>query len=652
MRLAASIAVALPVIGAASAQGFPPPVMGVTVVKSKYDENVKITYKENDICETTEGVRSFTGHVHLPPDNDYFGVYQNYSINTFFWFFEAREDPKNAPLSIWLNGGPGSSSMIGLFQENGPCWINDDSKSTTNNSFSWNNRVNMLYIDQPNQVGFSYDELTNITYSTINDTISVADFSSGVPAQNLSTLVGTGSSQKPWATANNTVNAARSIWHFAQVWFQEFPEHKPNNNKISIWTESYGGRYGPSFASYFQEQNEKIKNHTITKEGEMHILNLDTLGVINGCIDLMFQAESYAEFPYNNTYGITAYTKEKRDAIIRDIHRPDGCFDKLAKCREAAKEGDPHFYSNNATVNAICAEANSDCDKYLMEPFQEANLGYYDIAHPLQDPFPPPFFKGFLSQSSVLSDMGSPVNFSHYSQAVGKSFHGVGDYARPDVRGFTGDIAYLLESGVKVALVYGDRDYICNWLGGEQVSLGLNYTGTEAFRKAGYADVKVNSSYVGGLVRQHGNFSFTRVFEAGHEVPGYQPETSLKIFERIMFNKDIATGELDIAQKQDYGTTGTESTFQVKNEIPPSPEPTCYLLSADGTCTPEQLNAIENGTAVVENYIIKSPAASKGNPPPTTTSSPTASPTAGSAMLKAPVAMLAISALTVLAFYL
>ncbi|GBF61418.1 carboxypeptidase S1 homolog A [Trichophyton mentagrophytes] len=652
MRFAASIAVALSVIGAASAQGFPPPVEGVTVVKSKFDENVKITYKENDICETTEGVRSFTGHVHLPPDDNDFGVYRNYSINTFFWFFEAREDPKNAPLSIWLNGGPGSSSMIGLFQENGPCWINDDSKSTTNNTFSWNNKVNMLYIDQPNQVGFSYDELTNITYSTINDTVYVADFSNGVPAQNLSTLVGTGSSQNPWATANNTVNAARSIWHFAQVWFQEFPEHKPNNNKISIWTESYGGRYGPSFASYFQEQNEKIKNHTITEEGEMHILNLDTLGIINGCIDLMFQAESYAEFPYNNTYGITAYTKEKYDAIIHDIHRPDGCFDKLAKCREAAKEGDPQFYSNNATVNAICADASSSCDNYLMDPYQETNLGYYDIAHPLQDPFPPPFYKGFLSQSSVLSDMGSPVNFTQYAQAVGKSFHGVGDYARPDVRGFTGDIAYLLESGVKVALVYGDRDYICNWIGGEQVSLGLNYTGTAEFHRAGYADVKVNSSYVGGLVRQHGNFSFTRVFEAGHEVPGYQPETSLKIFERIMFNKDIATGELDIAQKPDYGTTGTESTFQVKNEIPPSPEPTCYLLSADGTCTQEQLKAIKEGTAVVENYIIKSPAVSKGDPPPTTTTSPTAAPTAGSAMLQAPVAMLAISVLTVLAFFL
>ena len=78
--------------------------------------------------------------------------------------------------------------------------------------------------------------------------------------------------------------------------------------------------------------------------------------------------------------------------------------------------------------------------------------------------------------------------------------------------GYLEDIAYILDSGIKVALVFGDRDYACNWIGGEQVSLAINYTDSEQFRSAGYTPIQTNSSYVGGQVRQYGNFSFSRVY--------------------------------------------------------------------------------------------------------------------------------------------
>jgi hypothetical protein len=96
---------------------------------------------QSDICETTEGVRSYSGYVHLPAGSlaDLGVQNQTYEINTFFWFFESRKDPQNAPLSIWMNGGPGSSSMLGLLRENGPCFVNSDSNSTYLNEWSWNN---------------------------------------------------------------------------------------------------------------------------------------------------------------------------------------------------------------------------------------------------------------------------------------------------------------------------------------------------------------------------------------------------------------------------------------------------------------------------------------------------------------------------------
>lgn len=70
--------------------------------------NVTIRYKEPGkagVCETTPGVNSYAGYVDLAED-----------AHTFFWFFESRRDPKNDPITLWLNGGPGSDSLIGLFE--------------------------------------------------------------------------------------------------------------------------------------------------------------------------------------------------------------------------------------------------------------------------------------------------------------------------------------------------------------------------------------------------------------------------------------------------------------------------------------------------------------------------------------------------------
>lgn len=57
--------------------------------------------------------------------------------------------------------------------------------------------------------------------------------------------------------------------------------YKPHDEKISLWTESYGGKYGPGVTSFFAQQNEKIANGTISGPGT-HYIHLDTLGIING----------------------------------------------------------------------------------------------------------------------------------------------------------------------------------------------------------------------------------------------------------------------------------------------------------------------------------------------------------------------------------
>lgn len=193
--------------------------------------------------------------------------------------------------------------MMGLLEENGPCFVGPDSQSTYLNPWSWNNEVNMLYIDQPTQVGFSYDELINGTATVSEDgegfKVKPADFSNGVPKSNMTYHVGTFSSQRITQTANSTAQAAHAFWHFAQTWFAEFPHYKPADDRISLWAESYGGHYGPGFFHFLQQQNDKIANGSSTEKGA-HYLHLDTLGIIDGLLDMVVQHESFISFPYNN----------------------------------------------------------------------------------------------------------------------------------------------------------------------------------------------------------------------------------------------------------------------------------------------------------------------------------------------------------------
>jgi cathepsin A (carboxypeptidase C) len=72
----------------------------------------------------------------------------------FYWLFNSRNEPSTDPLVMWLTGGPGCSSELAIFYENGPFSINDD-LSLKVNQYSWNNVSNVLFVDNPIGTGFS-----------------------------------------------------------------------------------------------------------------------------------------------------------------------------------------------------------------------------------------------------------------------------------------------------------------------------------------------------------------------------------------------------------------------------------------------------------------------------------------------------------------
>lgn len=141
---------------------------------------------------------------------------------------------------------------------------------------------------------------------------------------------------------------------------------------------------------------------------------------------------------------------------------------------------------------------------------------------------------------------------------------------------------------------------ICNWIGGEAVSLALARASLPhvQFSRAGYADIATNASYTGGHVRQFGNLSFSRVFDSGHTVPAYQGETAYAIFSRIINGEDIGTGgRVDLSR---FGTRGPVKSFH-ENKVPPQPQNTCWIRAITDTCTKEQRADINKGLGIVKN---------------------------------------------------
>ena len=329
---------------------------------------------------------------------------------------------------------------------------------------------------------------------------------------------------------------------------------------------------------------------------------LDTLGIINGCIDLLSQSSAYPHIAYNNTYGLQIINRAVYNQAVLDNIEPGGCIDQIHTCQSLAAQGDPNNYGNNVTVNAACLGADNFCQNYVAGPFFEYSSRFgHEIAVQGAIPFPTPYSLGFFNRHWVQAALGVPVNFTSVSAAVANAFISTGDFARG---GIMSDLGSLLDKGIKVALMYGDRDYDCSWLGGENVSLSVKYAQSDQFAQAGYQPIITNATYTGGLVRQYGNFSFSRVFEAGHEVPAYQPATAYAIFNRATFNTDIPTGLTSSNPSNGvYRTHGPASSWPVKNKLPVEPKARCYIWDLS-TCTDEQVWVLLEGTAIVRNFFV------------------------------------------------
>ncbi|KIW04838.1 uncharacterized protein PV09_04020 [Verruconis gallopava] len=212
----------------------------------------------------------------------------------FYWFFESRNDPKNDPILLWLNGGPGCSSLTGLFMELGPSSITKDGKVKYNPS-SWNANASIIFLDQPVNVGYSYS----------------------------------GNS------VSNTVAAGKDVYALLTLFFKQFPEYAELDFHIS--GESYAGHYIPVFA------------HEILSHKKRNI-NLKSVLIGNGLTDGLTQYQYYRPMACGEGGYPAVLDAQQCDAMDNAYPRCasliQGCYDSQSvwRCVPAA------IYCNNAMI--------------------------------------------------------------------------------------------------------------------------------------------------------------------------------------------------------------------------------------------------------------------------------------------------------------
>ncbi|KAK9059502.1 hypothetical protein SSX86_020205 [Deinandra increscens subsp. villosa] len=162
----------------------------------------------------------------------YVTVNEDSGRSLFYWMTEATHDPSSKPLLLWLNGGPGCSSIaFGMAEEVGPFHVDKDGKSVYLNPYSWNTVANLLFLDSPAGVGYSYSN-------------SSSDI-----------------------TSNGDKRTAADSLQFLLNWLERFPEYKGRDFYIA--GESYAGHYVPQLSQAIVRFNKANAGSPINLKGYM-----------------------------------------------------------------------------------------------------------------------------------------------------------------------------------------------------------------------------------------------------------------------------------------------------------------------------------------------------------------------------------------------
>lgn len=323
-----------------------------------------------DMAKSSSRVGSLGFVENLPSYSGFLTVNPNLGSNIFFWFFPAMENPETAPVVLWLQGGPGSSSLFGLFVEHGPFSVSKEGVPQLR-QVTWARQYSMLYVDNPVGAGFSF-------------------------------------TQHDQGYARNETDVGEDLLEALQQFFTLFPEYVSND--FYATGESYAGKYVPAIA------------HAIDTAVQPRVsINLKGIAIGNGFVDPVTMMD-YGTY----LYGIglvdrqqAAVLQQKTDTAISLINQ--GRYAEANDEIGPVLGGNPSIFENYTGFtfyyNYLLVKEPADQEYYApflqttrvrkaihvgTVPFSDFNTTVYDKLNADQMVSVKPWFTALLERYKVL----------------------------------------------------------------------------------------------------------------------------------------------------------------------------------------------------------------------------------------------------------
>lgn len=369
---------------------------------------------------------------------------ENQHHRIFYWLVESPTNSEKKPLVIWLNGGPGCSSMDGLWLELGPFRLDNDRQTVKLNPFSWHLAANMLFIDQPVGTGFSFTKLKN-GYPKNDEMINKQFYPFLLKFLSLHSRYLNPQQDKPYKISR----------------------------PIFFTGESHAGHFIPSIVQYILKRNDELLSSP--KDGSIFI-DVAGIGLGNPWID---PANQYNPAEFAHGLGLLSRGQVNR------------LKEQELKCRRLLEKG--HYYSN------ICLDLlDNVLDSVSIAGHQK--LLMYDVRKFLQNPnsFPPGHeaLEQYLNRKEVRKALNVVETPHRFQECTDPPYYAL---SHQDGKGVMNEMRYLLERNIDVLIFNGQYDLICNHLNIEMALDAFNWSGQREWLNARPGIWSVNKRPAGYL---------------------------------------------------------------------------------------------------------------------------------------------------------